>query len=212
MPWRPLGQLLVERGLITEVELEEALAEHASSGKRLGEVLVKRGLVSGPDLTQTLMEQLGVELKKEEGFGSGLWAAIKERHPRGAEGEEEPDSEEPALPPAAAAEVVSSDDSASDPPPLVLVDDSSSFAVPANKKCGLLAWRSSPGAGRFAETRALSPGQDLREAAANLFRCLRELDQLNLDLIVAEKLPEEGLGAAINDRLRRASRPQGAAV
>jgi thiamine pyrophosphate-dependent acetolactate synthase large subunit-like protein len=58
--------------------LEEALAEHASSGKRLGEVLVKRGLVSGPDLTQTLMEQLGVELKKEEGFGSGLWAAIKD--------------------------------------------------------------------------------------------------------------------------------------
>ena len=33
----------------------------------------------------------------------------------------------------------------------------------------------------------LSSSQDLREAAANLFRYLRELDQLNLDLIVAEK-------------------------
>jgi len=96
--------------------------------------------------------------------------------------------------------------------PLVLVDDPSSFAPPAGKKCGLLAWRLSAGAGQFAETRALSSGQDLREAAANLFRCLRELDRLNLDLIVAEKLPDEGLGAAINDRLRRASKPQGAAV
>jgi L-threonylcarbamoyladenylate synthase len=94
--------------------------------------------------------------------------------------------------------------------PLVLVDDPSSFAVPAGDQCGLLAWRSSAEAARFAETRELSSQQDLREAAANLFRCLRELDGLNLDLIVAEKLPDEGLGAAINDRLRRASKPQGA--
>jgi len=56
------------------------------------------------------------------------------------------------------------------------------------------------------EVRQLSERQNLREAAANLFRYLRELDNLGLDLIVAEKLPEDGLGAAINDRLRRASR------
>ncbi len=61
------------------------------------------------------------------------------------------------------------------------------------------------GARQFAAIRQLSSHQDLREAAANLFRYLRELDQLNLDLIVAEKLPDEGLGAAINDRLRRAA-------
>jgi L-threonylcarbamoyladenylate synthase len=96
--------------------------------------------------------------------------------------------------------------------PLALVDDPSSFTAPAGKKCGLLAWRSMEGPSRFAETRELSSRQDLREAAANLFRCLRELDQLNLDLIVAEKLPDEGLGAAIMDRLRRASKPQRAAV
>lgn len=96
--------------------------------------------------------------------------------------------------------------------PLILVDDPSSFAAPANKKCGLLAWRSSAGPSQFAEVRLLSSREDLREAAANLFRCLRELDRLKLDLIVAEKLPDEGLGAAINDRLRRASKPQGAAV
>ena len=57
---------------------------------------------------------------------------------------------------------------------------------------------------QFSAIRQLSSDQNLREAAANLFRYLRELDQLNLDLIVAEQLPEEGLGAAINDRLRRA--------
>jgi L-threonylcarbamoyladenylate synthase len=62
------------------------------------------------------------------------------------------------------------------------------------------------GARQFAEIRQLSSSQDLREAAANLFRYLRELDLLNFDLIVAEKLPDEGLGAAINDRLCRAAK------
>jgi L-threonylcarbamoyladenylate synthase len=90
--------------------------------------------------------------------------------------------------------------------PLVLADDPHSFAVPLNKKCGLLAWRPMAGAKQFAEIRQLSSSQDLREAAANLFRYLRELDQLNLDLLVAEKLPDEGLGAAINDRLCRAAK------
>jgi L-threonylcarbamoyladenylate synthase len=89
--------------------------------------------------------------------------------------------------------------------PLVLVDDVSSFEAPSTKKCGLLAWRSLAAAKQFAEIRQLSSRQDLPEAAANLFRLLRELDQLHLDLIVAEKLPDEGLGAAINDRLYRAA-------
>jgi len=52
---------------------------------------------------------------------------------------------------------------------------------------------------------SLSPRRDLREAAANLFRRLRELDQEGYDLIVAEEFPEEGLGVAIMDRLRRAA-------
>jgi L-threonylcarbamoyladenylate synthase len=89
---------------------------------------------------------------------------------------------------------------------LVLADDPFSFAAPSNKKCGLLAWRPMAGARQFAEIRQLSSRQDPREAAANLFRYLRELDRLNLDLIVAEKLPDEGLGAAMNDRLCRAAK------
>jgi L-threonylcarbamoyladenylate synthase len=60
-------------------------------------------------------------------------------------------------------------------------------------------------ANQYKEIRHLSKQRHLRDAAANLFRCLRELDALDLDLIVAEQLPEHGLGAAIMDRLRRAA-------
>ena len=58
---------------------------------------------------------------------------------------------------------------------------------------------------RFTAIRRLSETQDLREGAVNLFRYLRELDNADVDLIVAELVPENGLGVAINDRLRRAS-------
>lgn len=51
----------------------------------------------------------------------------------------------------------------------------------------------------------LSHRGDYAEAARNLFAGLRRLDDLNLDLILAELLPEEDLGRAINDRLRRAA-------
>ena len=57
---------------------------------------------------------------------------------------------------------------------------------------------------RFVAIRRLSEQDDLGEAAANLFRYLRELDALGLDLIVAERVPDQGLGAAINERLQRA--------
>jgi L-threonylcarbamoyladenylate synthase len=92
--------------------------------------------------------------------------------------------------------------------PLMFVDDATSFAVAPGKRSGLLSWNSGELPG-FAEVRRLSPNQDLIEAASHLFRYLRELDNLGLDLIVAETLPEEGLGAAINDRLRRAASRSG---
>ena len=57
----------------------------------------------------------------------------------------------------------------------------------------------------FVAVRHLSDNSNLREAAANLFRVLRELDTENLDLIVAERVPEKGIGLAINDRLERAA-------
>ena len=39
----------------------------------------------------------------------------------------------------------------------------------------------------------------------NLYDSLHQLDSLELDLIIAEKLPEIGLGNSVNDRLQRAS-------
>ena len=51
----------------------------------------------------------------------------------------------------------------------------------------------------------LSPEGDLRTAAKHLFGAIRYLDSLGLSLILAEELPEMGIGRAINDRLRRAS-------
>ena len=54
---------------------------------------------------------------------------------------------------------------------------------------------------------ALSEQGDLTEAAHLLFAALRLLDSSDVDIILAEPMPEIGLGRAINDRLRRAATP-----
>jgi L-threonylcarbamoyladenylate synthase len=87
--------------------------------------------------------------------------------------------------------------------PLRIIDDLKSFKP--NQRCALLAWNAIKRDERFVAIRNLSEKQDLREAAANLFRYLRELDALDVALIVAERVPGQGLGAAILDRLQRAS-------
>jgi hypothetical protein len=81
--WRPLGALLVTKGLVTEDELNRALKEQEETGRLLGTILVERGFVSGPALAIALAEQYGVELDTERGFGTGLWAEIDRRHRAG---------------------------------------------------------------------------------------------------------------------------------
>jgi L-threonylcarbamoyladenylate synthase len=54
----------------------------------------------------------------------------------------------------------------------------------------------------------LSWSGDLREAAANLFSALRALEASGAEAIAVMPIPEQGLGEAINDRLRRAARPE----
>ncbi|MDJ0652517.1 MAG: L-threonylcarbamoyladenylate synthase [Xanthomonadales bacterium] len=54
----------------------------------------------------------------------------------------------------------------------------------------------------------LSVNSDTVEAAANLYRMLRELDSMGADTIAVMPIPEYGLGEAINDRLRRAAAPR----
>ncbi len=75
------------------------------------------------------------------------------------------------------------------------------------KKVGLLAFQEPKSFLEFHQIEILSQKGDLREAAANLFSAIRRLDGLHLDLILAEAVPEVGLGRAIMDRLRRASSP-----
>ena len=50
----------------------------------------------------------------------------------------------------------------------------------------------------------LSESGDLGEAAQRLYQCLHELDRKSYQQIICERFPEEGVGRAINDRLRRA--------
>lgn len=54
----------------------------------------------------------------------------------------------------------------------------------------------------------LSPRGNLAEAAANLFSALRRLDRSGATGLAVMPIPEHGLGAAINDRLRRAAAPR----
>lgn len=78
--WKPLGELLVERGLLTVTDLDDALEEQERTGERLGAILVARRIVAGAVLTTLLAEQVGVELEVQGGFGSGLFAEIARRN------------------------------------------------------------------------------------------------------------------------------------
>jgi L-threonylcarbamoyladenylate synthase len=49
-------------------------------------------------------------------------------------------------------------------------------------------------------------GNDLDEAAAKLYDALHTLDKEDLDIIIAERLPDYGIGKSINDRLERATK------
>ena len=62
------------------------------------------------------------------------------------------------------------------------------------------------GFGRYAAGPfSLSPSGDLKEAAARLFGLLRAADATRPLAIAVAPVPDEGLGEAINDRLRRAA-------
>jgi L-threonylcarbamoyladenylate synthase len=50
----------------------------------------------------------------------------------------------------------------------------------------------------------LSEQGDLKEAARNLFKAMRLMDEMDVDIIIAEFVPDIGLGRAVNDRLKRA--------
>lgn len=96
--------------------------------------------------------------------------------------------------------------------PLLLPDSPESFHPEPGLRYGLLSYRGEPDDGyldRAPWTRVavLSPGSGkLPEAGVRFFHLLRQLDRAEeVDVIVAEPIPDRGVGAAIMDRLRKAS-------
>jgi L-threonylcarbamoyladenylate synthase len=89
--------------------------------------------------------------------------------------------------------------------PIVLDWDEKYLDSYRDKKIGFLAFQEPKNFSKFQHIEVLSKKGDFREAAANLFSAIRRLDALHLDLILAEAIPEAGLGRAIMDRLRRAT-------
>ena len=69
-----------------------------------------------------------------------------------------------------------------------------SFGVPG-KEC------------QFGKVEILSETKDLKEAAVNLFSAMHRLDESDIEYIVAEPVPEEGIGIAIMNRLVKAAYP-----
>lgn len=57
-----LGELLVKSQMITETQLEDALAKQKTAGKKLGEFLVDEGIVTEENLAGALSRQLGLEM------------------------------------------------------------------------------------------------------------------------------------------------------
>jgi hypothetical protein len=68
----PLGRLLVERGLLSEEQLQFALSEHARTGLPLGQVLISLSYVTATTIAQALATQQGGLVHTEYGFATGF--------------------------------------------------------------------------------------------------------------------------------------------
>ena len=75
-----------------------------------------------------------------------------------------------------------------------------------NKKIGVLVFKDSFVDKRICQIEVLSKTGDLNEAASNLYDAMHRLDKAGLDIIIAERFPNIGLGNSINDRLERATK------
>lgn len=76
----------------------------------------------------------------------------------------------------------------------------------SDKKIGLLLFQDNIADTTVLHREILSASGDPEEAASNLYAALHRLDKCNLDVIIAERFPDKGLGKTINDRLERASK------
>ncbi len=90
---------------------------------------------------------------------------------------------------------------------IILVDNIfEQIALFQHKKIGLLLFENKINDINIEHQEVLSTTGNLLEATANLYAALHRLDKCKLDIIIAEKFPEIGLGKTINDRLERATK------
>lgn len=73
------------------------------------------------------------------------------------------------------------------------------------REAGLIAFGIPEDTENYKEVEVLSAEKDLKQAAINLFSALHRLDDADVKFIIAEPVPEEGIGIAIMDRLRKAA-------
>jgi L-threonylcarbamoyladenylate synthase len=74
------------------------------------------------------------------------------------------------------------------------------------KRIGILVFKNQINGKGIIHKEILSKSGDLNEAAKNLYAAMHRLDEKNLDVIIAERLPDVGLGKTINDKLERATK------
>jgi L-threonylcarbamoyladenylate synthase len=90
--------------------------------------------------------------------------------------------------------------------PLFLGDLESLLDQHKGKRIGVLAFNTPPvPCASIRSVQLLSSSSDMNEAASRLFGAMRLLDHSEVDVVLAEPVPDQGLGKAINDRLRRAA-------
>jgi L-threonylcarbamoyladenylate synthase len=87
-------------------------------------------------------------------------------------------------------------------------DISDSLKFFKGKKIGLLLFKNPIQNNTIIHQEILSKSGDFTEAAKNLYAAMHRLDKSKLDVIVAERLPDEGLGNTINDKLERATKKE----
>ena len=75
-----------------------------------------------------------------------------------------------------------------------------------NQKIGVLVFKKGIDNPKIVQQEILSSKGNLEEAASQLYAALHRLDNLKLDVIIAERFPDIGLGKTINDRLQRATK------
>jgi L-threonylcarbamoyladenylate synthase len=86
-----------------------------------------------------------------------------------------------------------------------LLDQSEINGLDEQGNIGMIRFKEAHGRIPVENQLILSQSGNMQEAAKKLFSALRTMDEMDIEYVVAELLPEEGLGRAINDRLRRAA-------